>query len=112
VRFASWILIIAIAIGFAAFAVANREWVEVSLAPLPISFGLPLFAIIIGVLFLGALIGGAAVWFSGGKQRRLARRTRRRAGRLESELFRARAEMASTSLESQDVVPAARSEHA
>lgn len=105
-RFASRILVIAVAIGFAAFAVANREWVEVSLAPLPVSFGLPLFAIIIAVLFLGAVIGGAAVWLSGARERRLARRTRRRAGQLERELFRARAEMASASLESQGVVPA------
>ena len=100
-RFASWVLVVAVAISFAAFAVANREWVEVSLAPLPISFGLPLFAIIIAVLALGAMIGGAAVWLSGAKQRRLARRTRRLAGQLERELFRARADAASASLESQ-----------
>ena len=111
-KFASWVLVLAVAIGFAAFAVANREWVEVSLAPLPLSFGLPLFAIIITVLFLGALIGGAAVWLSGAKQRRLARRTRRRAGQLERELFRARADMASTSLESRGVAPAPSTERA
>jgi uncharacterized integral membrane protein len=112
VRFASWIVAIAVAIGFAVFAVANREWVEVSLAPLPISFGLPLFAIIIAVLFLGALIGGATVWLSGAKQRRLARRTRRRAGQLEHALFRARADAASTPLDSADSVPARASERA
>ncbi len=115
-RLASWVLAIAVAIGFAAFAVANREWVEVSLAPLPIAFGLPLFAIIIGGLFLGTIIGGAAVWLSGAKHRRLARRTRRRAGQLERELFRARAEMASASLESHSAslksVPAPTSERA
>ena len=111
-KFASWILVIAVAIGFAVFAVANREWVEVSLAPLPVSFGLPLFAIIIAVLFIGALIGGAAVWLSAAKQRRLARRTRRRAGRLEHELFSARAEMASAALESHDAAPARTPEQA
>ena len=111
-RFASWILVIVVAIGFAAFAVANREWVEVSLAPLPFSFGLPLFAIIIVVLFLGTLIGAAAAWLSGAKHRRLARRTRRRAGQLERELFRARADVATAALESRHPVPAPTSERA
>lgn len=60
------------------FAVANRTSVEVSLAPLPITQPLPLYAVFLIGLVVGALIGGLMIWIGTlgrvGEARRLTKR--------------------------------------
>ena len=65
-------------------SVANRHPVTISLDPFggaepSLSVSIPLFLIILGALFIGVVIGGAAAWFSQGKWRKRARRSREEA---------------------------------
>jgi uncharacterized integral membrane protein len=85
------VILIPLAIVIVAFAVANRQIVTVSLDPFSpehpaSSVTLPLFALVIGLLIVGVLIGGAASWLRHGNLRRTARRFERDVRVLRSEL--------------------------
>jgi len=72
------------------FAVANRQWISVSLDPFTaedpaLSVSLPVFFVILIALIGGVLIGGIATWLSQRKWRRTARRHRAELHRLLSE---------------------------
>ena len=90
-RFVAAVILVPLAIVLIAFAVANRQSVTVSLDPFNAerpagSITLPLFALIIGLLVIGVLIGGLASWLRHGKWRRLARRSEREANALRAEI--------------------------
>ena len=74
-----------------AFAIANRHAVEVSLDPLPFSFGLPLYVVAIGALVVGFAGGAGSAWLAGHVARRAARGRKARIAVLEGELARLRA---------------------
>jgi uncharacterized integral membrane protein len=85
------VILIPLAVVIIAFAVANRQIVTVSLDPFSpeqpaSSVTLPLFALVIGLLIVGVLIGGAASWLRHGNLRRTARRFERDVRELRSEL--------------------------
>lgn len=61
-----------------AFAVANRGTVRVSFWPLPIDYGLPLFAVFLIGLFVGVILGGLAYWLSRHRRRAEHRQLKRR----------------------------------
>ena len=78
-RFFNLLVLLPLAIVIVAFAVANRHWVRVSLDPVNIadpvlSFGLPLFVIILLSAMAGVAIGGSATWLRQRRWRRAARR--------------------------------------
>src|SRR4029450_7009560 len=56
-RFLRWILFLLVAFIVVTFMVQNREMVDVSLWPLPFVKPAPLWAVIVGFLLLGFLIG-------------------------------------------------------
>jgi uncharacterized integral membrane protein len=90
-RFVAAIILVPLAIVLIAFAVANRQSVTLSLDPFSAdrpagSLTMPLFALIIGLLVLGVLIGGLASWLRHGRWRRLARRAEREADALRAEI--------------------------
>jgi uncharacterized integral membrane protein len=63
------------------FALANRQWIRVSLDPFSaqdpaLAVSLPLFFVVLFALMAGVFIGGAATWLSQAKWRRAARRHR------------------------------------
>jgi len=60
----------------AAFAVANRTPVRLSLEPLAYEVTTPVFALVIAALFVGALIGLGAAWLGGARRRSAALRRR------------------------------------
>ncbi len=71
-------------------AIANRHRVSFILDPFSpdapaLSIDLPLFAIVIGAIFIGMLIGGAVVWSSGAGGRKKARTYRKQIRGLEKE---------------------------
>lgn len=64
------------------FAVANRQWVPLSMDPFSqsdpaLAISLPLFLIIFAAVFFGMLIGGSVTWMGQGRVRRDLRATKR-----------------------------------
>jgi uncharacterized integral membrane protein len=72
------------------FALANRQWISVSLDPFSaqdpaVTVSLPVFFVVLFALMAGVVIGGAATWLSQAKWRRAARRHRAALRRVLSE---------------------------
>ncbi len=70
------------------FSIANRHTVELDLWPLALSFNLPVFVLMLGILFVGFLAGGTVAWLSGAKSRQRGRESRFRSNHLEREVIR------------------------
>lgn len=74
-RYIAWIITIPFALLLLSFAISNREVVTLGLWPLPFRIDAPLYLVALLPLLLGALIGGAIVWFgrlaTGMRMRRL-----------------------------------------
>ncbi|MBL6959113.1 MAG: LapA family protein [Rhodospirillales bacterium] len=68
-KFLSWLIVAPLVVLVAVFSVINRQPISIDLWPLPITAEVPLYAIVLGVLFFGVLWGGLAAWISGGKTR-------------------------------------------
>jgi hypothetical protein len=90
-RIVNWIVGVPVAIAVVAFAVANRQWVEVSIDPFSredpyAAIGMPLWALLFCGLFLGAIAGWIACWLAQGKWRKAARESRSEAARLRGEM--------------------------
>ncbi|MFO1038282.1 MAG: LapA family protein [Geminicoccaceae bacterium] len=64
-------------------ALDNRTWVDIVLWPLPFTFHLPMYALFLVGLFVGAILGGAALWLSSMSDRAEARQLRRRVRAIE-----------------------------
>jgi len=76
-RFA-WIVTLPIIAIIAVFAVDNRQGVDLELWPLPWALPpVPLFLLVLCAILFGFLIGVAAMWFSGARQRRRLREAKR-----------------------------------
>ena len=83
-RYILWIITLPLVIVAAAFAVANRGLVEISLWPFEI-VTLPLYLVLLVAVFVGFLLGGLIAYFSAGASRARAREARYRAEMLERE---------------------------
>lgn len=90
-RALQWLLLLPVAVLAIAFAVANRQYVDISFNPLegPQAHGLgveaPLFIVIIVAVAAGVLIGGIFTWFAQGRHRRALREMRGELARLHDE---------------------------
>ena len=85
------LILVPLAIVIIAFALANRQIVTVSLDPFSsnppaAAVTLPLFALVIVLLIIGVLVGGAAAWLRQSKWRRAARRLEREVSALRREV--------------------------
>lgn len=76
----------ALAVFLTAFAVLNRQRVEVVFSPVHDSQEVPLYLIALCMLGIGFFAGAAAVWLNGGSLRRVKRRQRRTIKALEREI--------------------------
>jgi uncharacterized integral membrane protein len=81
-----WLVSLVAIILIAAFAVSNRQQIDVALAPLPGSVPLPVYIVFLGGLVLGAVIGAMATWLGGWRRRRDSRRMRKQIWSLETKL--------------------------
>jgi uncharacterized integral membrane protein len=81
-----WLLGLVALIIIVAFAISNRQVVDLGLAPLPGTVDLPVYGVFLLGLVLGVLIGGAGVWLGAWGKRRDARRMRSKVWALESQL--------------------------
>lgn len=81
---------IPVAVLLIAFAVANHEFVTVSLDPFSnradaaLSFDAPMFVVIIVSVMVGVIAGGLVVWIGQGRHRRAARQLRGETERLKA----------------------------
>jgi hypothetical protein len=80
-RIVNWVVGLPVTIVAAAFAVANREWISVSLDPLSRDFprasvAMPLWALFFSGILVGILAGWLSSWLAHGKWRRAARDAR------------------------------------
>jgi hypothetical protein len=77
-RILNWIVWVPVTILVIGFAVANRQWIDVSLDPFDavdpaVAIGMPLWALLFCGLFLGAVAGWLVCWFGQGKWRKSSR---------------------------------------
>jgi uncharacterized integral membrane protein len=96
-KFLAAVILIPLAILLVMFAVANREYVAISLDPFSVNapaltVHVRLFLLLLIALIVGVLTGGIAAWLVQAKWRRAARRLDRelRAARAEAEDARRR----------------------
>jgi len=98
-KIASVLIAVPVAVLIVLFAVANRQWVGVSLDPfasdLPaLAVTLPFYLVILLALIAGVVVGGVATWFGQARWRRATRRQQAELGhlRIETEILKRRAE--------------------
>lgn len=101
----NWIVGLPLAVAAIAFAVANRQWIVVSLDPLnrdaPNAFvDMPQWVLLFTGIFLGLLVGWLAAWWNQGKHRKAAREARIDLYKAREEHERFKREAASRSLAS------------
>jgi uncharacterized membrane protein YciS (DUF1049 family) len=96
-KFIAAIILIPLAILMVMFAVANRDYIAISLDPFSanapaLTLHVRLFLLLLIVLIIGVLVGGIAAWLVQSKWRRAARRLERdlRTVRAEAEDARRR----------------------
>jgi len=97
-----------IAIFLILFAVSNRETVSIGFWPLPFLADLPLYLLCFLSLLIGALIGVAAAWIAGHRNRRELSARRRRIEALERELMATQSRLEDHSAPAKTQLPATR----
>jgi uncharacterized integral membrane protein len=97
-----------IAISLILFAVSNRETVSIGFWPLPFLADLPLYLLCFLSLLIGALIGVAAAWIAGRRNRRELSARRRRIEALERELMATQSQLEDHSAPAKTQLPATR----
>ena len=85
-RLILWIIGFTIAVNVTAFAVFNRHTIDTFLSPVHPPLHLPLYAIALGFMAYGFLIGAAIVWLNGGHIRKSRRQQLRQIKELQKEL--------------------------
>ena len=87
------LILLPLAVGFAALAVANRQTVVISLDPFDqtspaLAVAIPLFALVLALVIFGVIIGGVAAWLRQSRWRRAARFAEAQARDLRAEVDR------------------------
>ena len=84
-RYLIWLVAIPVALVVIAFAVANRDPAMVSFSPLPFVLDIPLWAVVVGAVLFGIIVGGTIRWLMDHRWRRLARVRGRRLRAVEKD---------------------------
>jgi len=92
-RFVRWLITIVVAVLLVIFAVSNRQPVEVTFWPLPVTIATPLFLVVLGGVALAFLVGQFVAWLGARHWRREVRQKRRRIEALERELAATQAQL-------------------
>ena len=85
-RFIGWLIAIPVAFVVVAFAIANRSSVSVYFDPLPYKLDIPLWAVVIGALAFGFILGAMIRWIFDQRWRGEARQAQRHNRVLEQEI--------------------------
>ena len=81
-----WLFYLPLLVAVAGFGAANRHAVDISFDPLPFGLTAPVFAVVLGSVLIGLLVGGVSAWTSGRTWRQTTRRMRRNNALLETEV--------------------------
>jgi uncharacterized integral membrane protein len=97
-RILRWTIGLPIAIIVISFAIANRQWITISLDPFSrdapfAAMDMPLWVLFFCGVFFGLIAGWIACWTSQGKWRRSAKETRRDLVRAQQEASQLRREV-------------------
>ena len=92
-RIVRWSVTIAVAVLLVIFAVSNRQSVEVTFWPFPVTIASPLSFVVLGAVLLAFLIGQFVAWLAAQRWRREARAKQRRIEALERELAATQAQL-------------------
>ncbi len=68
-----WLVFIPVAAVIMVLSVANRDLVTLEAWPLPFSYELPVYLLILVAVFIGIFWGGLGAWWAAGKARSTAR---------------------------------------
>ena len=90
-RLLRWLIGVPIFVIVMSFAVANRQWTQLSLDPFhetdpAFALSMPLWLLLFVGIFIGILVGWFFCWLAQGKWRRLARERQREITRLHNEI--------------------------
>ena len=90
-RLLRWLIGVPIFVIVMGFAVANRQWTQLSLDPFhetdpALALSMPLWLLLFVGIFIGILVGWFFCWLAQGKWRRLARERQREIARLHNEI--------------------------
>ena len=90
-RLLRWLIGLPIFVIVMGFAVANRQWTQLSLDPFhetdpAFALSMPLWLLLFVGIFIGILVGWFFCWLAQGKWRRLARERQREITRLHNEI--------------------------
>jgi uncharacterized integral membrane protein len=88
-----WAVTLVFAVLLIPFALSNREPISLAFWPLPFLVDLPLYLLVLLLLFAGFVSGAAVTWTAARRVRRELRRRRRRVETLERELAAARLQL-------------------
>ena len=99
-RALTWIIGVPIVVLIVTFAVANRQWIDVSLDPLSraaprAAVSMPLWSLFFCGIFVGLIAGWLACWFAQKKWRRAAREARAELQRGQDEISRLKRDVSS-----------------
>lgn len=102
--FIRWIIGFFITVSIAIFVVMNRDFVDVYWNPLVVDqfISLPLYALILGCMVFGFLIGALVVWFNMGGLRQERRRQKKEIKDLEKKVKRIQDE---NDAKASDIIP-------
>jgi uncharacterized integral membrane protein len=93
VRFIRWFVTAVVAILLIIFAVSNRQSVDVTFWPFPITIESPLSLVVLGAVVLAFLVGQFVAWLGAQRWRQEARMKQRRLEALERELAATQAQL-------------------
>ena len=85
-RFLFWLMVLPLAVLMALFGIKNSQIASLNLDPFPYTLEFPLFALVLGAVLVGVMVGGTSTWLSQGRWRRKARGLNRRVRQLEHEM--------------------------
>jgi uncharacterized integral membrane protein len=91
-----WIIVLPLALAVAAWAIANRQPVELSFYPLPVVVEFPLYVLILLSVAVGFVIGALGAWWAGRIYRRRSRQVRRQVREMAGQLAEAQSAGART----------------
>ena len=92
-RFVRWFVTALVAILLVIFAVSNRQTVEVTFWPFPVTIDSALSLVVLGAVVLAFLVGQFVAWLGAQRWRHEARAKQRRIEALERELAATQAQL-------------------